>query len=77
MKLNQKSKGNGWAFLPLLVFVFSYLIVGIVLESQGVDQAFYQFPTPVAAMLGIIVAFFLFKGSVLRKDGHLCQRVRG
>lgn len=67
MKLNQKSKGNGWAFLPLLVFVFSYLIVGIVLESQGVDQAFYQFPTPVAAMLGIIVAFFLFKGSVSEK----------
>lgn len=64
--LNEK-KGNGWALLPFAVFVFVYLISGIVLQAQGVEMAFYQFPAPIAVIIGIITAFILTKGSLDEK----------
>ena len=59
-----EKKASGKALLPLGIFVGVYLAVGIVLQMQGVEMAFYQLPAPVAALLGVISAFVLFKGSV-------------
>jgi len=73
-----EKKVSGKALLPFGVFVGVYLITGIVLNAKGVEMAFYQLPAPVAAMLGVIVAFVLFKGSInekmevfLRGCGHV------
>ncbi len=57
-------KGNGKALIPFGIFVVVYLVTGIVLEIQGVEMAFYQLPTPVAAVVGAISAFVLFKGKI-------------
>ncbi|WP_353094818.1 Na+/H+ antiporter NhaC family protein [Tissierella praeacuta] len=62
-----KKRGNCVALLPFLVFVFVYLISGIILQLKGVDMAFYQFPAPIAAGIGIIFAFILTKGSLDEK----------
>ena len=73
-----EKKVSGKALLPFGVFVGVYLITGIVLNAKGVEMAFYQLPAPVAAMLGVVVAFVLFKGSInekmevfLRGCGHV------
>ena len=62
-----KKKISGKAFLPFGVFVGVYLITGIVLNAKGVEMAFYQLPTPVAAVIGVITAFILFKGTINEK----------
>lgn len=59
-----EKKASGKALLPLGVFVGVYLAVGTVLQLQGVEMAFYQLPAPVAALIGVISAFFIFKGSI-------------
>ncbi len=64
---NSTKKANGAALVPFLVFIVVYLGAGIVLEVMGVDMAFYQFPSPVAALIGIVVAFAMFKGSIEEK----------
>ncbi|WP_291578484.1 Na+/H+ antiporter NhaC family protein [Clostridium sp. UBA6640] len=61
--LNEK-KGNGVALLPFAIFVFAYLFSGIILQARGVEMAFYQFPAPIAVIIGIIFAFILTKGSI-------------
>lgn len=58
---------SGKALIPFIVFIGVYLGVGLVLQAQGVEMAFYQFPAPVAAFCGIITAFILFKGSINEK----------
>lgn len=63
----RKVKGNGKALIPFLVFVAVYLLTGIILQSQGTDMAFYQLPAPVAVIIGIILAFIMFKGSIDEK----------
>ena len=60
---NMTKKARGSALIPFLVFIVVYLGAGIILEVMGMDMAFYQFPSPVAALIGIIVAFIIFKGS--------------
>lgn len=60
-------KSSGKALIPFLVFVIVYLAAGIILEMQGVEMAFYEFPAPVAVIVGIIVAFFLLEGSIDEK----------
>lgn len=62
-----EKKISGKAFLPFGVFVGVYLITGIVLNAKGVEMAFYQLPTPVAAVIGVITAFILFKGTINEK----------
>ncbi|MBR2503617.1 MAG: Na+/H+ antiporter NhaC family protein, partial [Oscillospiraceae bacterium] len=63
MMSNQK-KGNGLALIPLLIFIVIYLGAGLILQAQGVDMAFYQFPSPVALFFAVLVAFLMFKGTV-------------
>ena len=62
-----KIKSSGKALIPFLVFVVVYLAVGIILQVRGTEMAFYQFPAPVAVIIGIIVAFFLLEGSIDEK----------
>ncbi len=62
-----EKKVSGKALIPFVVFVGVYLAVGIVLQMQGVEMAFYQLPAPVAALLGVMVAFVMFKGTIDEK----------
>lgn len=63
----RKVKGNGKALIPFLVFVAVYLLTGIILQAQGTEMAFYELPAPVAVIIGIILAFIMFKGSIDEK----------
>ncbi|MFL1895186.1 Na+/H+ antiporter NhaC family protein [Aquimarina sp. 2-A2] len=58
MTQSVSQSGNFKALLPLFVFVFTFLGVGIY------QNDFYALPSPIAVCLGIIVAFFLFKQSI-------------
>jgi len=64
---NKKTKANGKALLPFLIFILIYLGSGIILQTKGVEMAFYQFPAPVAIMIAIVIAFFMFKGTTEEK----------
>lgn len=60
-------KSSFLGLLPFVVFIFVYLGSGVILQMQNVEKAFYQFPAPIAIIFGIIVAFFIFKGSLKEK----------
>ena len=60
-------KGSGIALIPLLVFILVFVGTGVILELQGVEMAFYQMPLPIPVVVGVIVAFILFKGSIEEK----------
>ncbi|MEG1582777.1 MAG: Na+/H+ antiporter NhaC family protein [Cetobacterium sp.] len=62
-----KKKGSFIGLIPFLVFIGFYLGSGIILDSKGVELAFYQLPAPVAIFPGIVVAFLLFKGNIKEK----------
>lgn len=62
-----KKKANFIGLIPFLVFIGFYLGSGIILDSKGVELAFYQLPAPVAIFPGIVVAFLLFKGNIKEK----------
>ena len=70
----RKVKANGKALIPFLVFVGIYLFSGIILQIMGVDMPFYQVPAPIAVFIGIIVAFFMFSGSI---DDKFTSFIRG
>jgi Na+/H+ antiporter NhaC len=55
--MNNQKKGNGLALVPFAVFIVIYLGAGIVLQSKGVEMAFYQFPAVVAMFIAVLVAF--------------------
>lgn len=57
-------KQNGWSLLPFLVFVLVYLGAGIYLQNQGVEMAFYQFPSVTAMFIAVLLAFIMTKGSI-------------
>lgn len=63
----EKKKGRGYAFIPFAVFIGFYLISGIVLQARGVEMAFYQIPSSISIIIGVVSAFLLFKGSVDHK----------
>lgn len=67
MDHNLRPKASGVALIPFLVFIGTYLLTGMYLQAQGVDMAFYQMPAPVAAFLGVIVAFIILRGSIEEK----------
>lgn len=64
MKKTKEKKGNGWALLPFLIFVAIYLGAGLILQHQGVEMAFYQFPSVTAMFLAVLVAFAMSKGNM-------------
>ena len=55
------------ALIPLFVFVFTFLGVGIY------QNDFYALPAPIAVIIGIIVAFLLFKQSINSKISTLLK----
>lgn len=61
---NHPTKSNAAALLPFAVFIAIYLGAGLILQMQGVEMAFYQFPSVAAMFLAVIVAFFLTKGDL-------------
>lgn len=64
MKNNEIQKGNARALLPFIIFLAIYLGTGIILNIQGVNNAFYQFPMPVAVSIGVVIAFLMFEGTM-------------
>lgn len=60
-------KGSGIALIPFLVFIIIYLGSGIYMQIQGVEMAFYQFPSVVAIFIAVLVAFSIQKGSINSK----------
>lgn len=57
-------KGSGLALVPFLIFVVIYLGAGLILLSQGVEMAFYQFPSVTAMFIALLVAFAMTKGTM-------------
>ncbi|ACB86234.1 Na+/H+ antiporter NhaC family protein [Natranaerobius thermophilus] len=55
---------KGKALIPLFVFLFLYLGVGLWLTYLGVEMAFYEFPAPIAALIGVVVAVIMAKGTI-------------
>ena len=66
MQLNTK-KGSFITLLPFLVFVITYLFTGVYLIKKGDPMGFYGFKTPIAAIIGIILAFLIIKGNINEK----------
>ena len=56
-------KPSGKALIPFIIFVAVYLGCGVILEAQGAEMAFYQFPAPLAAIIGVMAAFILLSGT--------------
>ena len=73
MDQNEKIKPSGKALIPFAVFIFLYLGVGIILEISGTEMAFYQLPAPVAIIVGVVVAFIIFKGSIEEKFSQFAK----
>ncbi|GFR35744.1 hypothetical protein [Thermobrachium celere] len=63
----QRAASRGVALIPFVIFISIYLGAGIYLQRKGVELAFYQFPAPVAAFIGIVFAFLLLGGEYRRK----------
>ena len=55
------------ALIPLFVFVFTFLGVGIY------QNDFYALPAPIAVIVGIIVAFLMFRQSITSKINTLLK----
>ncbi len=55
--METKKKSSGLALLPFAVFILIYLGAGMILQSRGVEMAFYQFPAVVAMFIAVLVAF--------------------
>ncbi|PSV28482.1 MULTISPECIES: Na+/H+ antiporter NhaC family protein [unclassified Photobacterium] len=60
-KKNQTISPSALALLPLGIFLALFIGVGTYLTMQGVDFAFYQLPSPVAALPAVVVAILLSK----------------
>ncbi|MBQ5783129.1 MAG: Na+/H+ antiporter NhaC family protein [Oscillospiraceae bacterium] len=58
---NLGKKSGGFAFIPLLLFIVIYIVAGVALGD------FYAFPSPVALLIAIVVAFIIFKGTINEK----------
>ncbi|KJG04088.1 sodium:proton antiporter [Photobacterium angustum] len=60
-KNKQTISPSALALLPLGIFLALFIGVGTYLTMQGVDFAFYQLPSPVAALPAVVVAILLSK----------------
>ncbi len=55
------TRPSGIALLPLAVFLTLFIGAGVYFDSQGVDFAFYQLPSVIAILPGIVLAILLSK----------------
>lgn len=60
-------RGNGLALLPFLIFIAIYLGAGLILQAQGREMAFYQFPSVTAMFIAVLAAFCMGKGTIDEK----------
>ncbi len=67
MDHGNNKKGNGWALLPFLIFIAIYLGAGLILQRQGVEMAFYQFPSVTAMFIAVVAAFCMGRESLDEK----------
>ncbi|SIQ64146.1 Na+/H+ antiporter NhaC family protein [Maribacter ulvicola] len=67
MEKNKKITPKFSALLPLFVFVFTFLGVGIY------QNDFYALPAPIAVIVGIIFAFIFFKQTITAKIDTLLK----
>lgn len=67
MKESTKPAGAFLSLLPLLIFVFTFLGAGIYLDD------FYALPSPIAAVIGIIACFILFRSRIEEKVQTLLE----
>lgn len=67
MKESTKPAGAFLSLLPLLIFVFTFLGAGIYLND------FYALPSPIAAVIGIIACFILFRSGIEEKVQTLLE----
>ncbi|MDO4594588.1 MAG: Na+/H+ antiporter NhaC family protein [Tissierellia bacterium] len=58
---DENLKARGYALIPFVIFVLFYLSSGIIAGD------FYAIPTPISVIIGIIIAFLIFKRSVDNK----------
>ena len=59
-----KKKANGLALLPFVIFIVIFLGAGLYYQAQGVDMAFYQFPSVAAMFIAVLIAFLMTKGTI-------------
>ena len=59
MEHNLNKKSSALALVPFLIFVVIYLGAGLILQAQGVEMAFYQFPSVTAMFIALLAAFAL------------------
>lgn len=64
MEHNLNKKSSALALVPFLIFVVIYLGAGLILQAQGVEMAFYQFPSVTAMFIALLVAFAITKGTL-------------
>ncbi|MST69196.1 Na+/H+ antiporter NhaC family protein [Clostridiales Family XIII bacterium RF-744-FAT-WT-3] len=75
--LLKERDASGIALLPLLLFIVIYLGAGIILQSKGVDMAFYQFPSVVAMTIAVVVAFIMYHKTGINENFSLFARGAG
>lgn len=75
--LLEERDASGVALLPLLLFVVIYLGAGMILQSKGVEMAFYRFPTVVAMTIAVIVAFLMYHKTGINENFTLFARGAG
>ena len=75
--LLEERDASGVALLPLLLFIVIYLGAGMILQSKGVEMAFYRFPTVVAVTIAVIVAFLMYHKTGINENFTLFARGAG
>ena len=63
------------ALLPLLLFLCLFIGIGTYLSAQGVDFAFYQVPSPIAALPAVLLAMLLSKDRLNQTIEHFMRGV--
>ena len=64
MEHDINKKSSGLALVPFVIFVAIYLGAGLILQAQGVEMAFYQFPSVTAMFIALLAAFEIGRAHV-------------
>ena len=67
MNRDLRKRGGGLALIPFLIFIIIYLGAGLLLQAQGKEMAFYQFPSVTAMFIAVLAAFCMGKESLNEK----------
>ena len=75
--METQRKSSGAALIPFLVFIIIYLGAGIILQSKGVEMAFYQFPAVAAMFIAVLTAFAMNHKSGINENFRIFARGAG